>query len=341
MLTAAQKALRKFWYAIAPLDRLADGPLPFRLMGEDIVLFLDGDGAPVALQDRCIHRTARLSKGRCVAGKIECGYHGWTYDRAGRLTRVPQFDAGTPIPRLSVPSYRCAARYGYAWVALDEPAQPIFGIPEDGAPGYRRIFQFYERWRTAPLRFMENSFDNAHFSFVHRGTFGDTAQPTPKRYEIEETDYGFCAASLVEIVNPPASYRVTGTSDPTTTRDMRNHWYFPFSRRLDITYPSGLRHIIINCATPIDDNHIQLMQLLYRNDTEGDCPAQTLIDWDAAVIDEDRAMLEATDPDAPLDLAQHAEAQMPSDRPGQIMRRRLLEYLNIHGESEVTRQYAA
>jgi phenylpropionate dioxygenase-like ring-hydroxylating dioxygenase large terminal subunit len=340
MLTAAQKALRKFWYATMPLDRLAAGPQPFRLMGEDIVLFFDAAGVPAALQDRCLHRTARLSVGRCVAGGIECGYHGWTYDRDGQLTRIPQFTVDMPLPQGSVTSYRCVASYGYAWVALDEPAQPIFDIPEDGTPGYRRIFQFYDRWATAPLRFMENSFDNAHFSFVHRGTFGDTARPQPERYEIEETSYGFFAATLVPIVNPPAAYQVTGTTDPTTTRDMRNHWYLPFSRRLDITYPSGLRHIIINCATPIDDGHMQLMQLLYRNDTEADCPAQKLIDWDAAVIAEDRAILEATDPDAALDIARHTEAQMPSDRAGQIIRRRLLEYLRAHGEEEVTRHRA-
>jgi phenylpropionate dioxygenase-like ring-hydroxylating dioxygenase large terminal subunit len=340
MLTTAQKALRKFWYAIMPLDRLASGPQPFRLMGEDIVLFLDADGAPAALKDRCLHRTAKLSVGRCAAGGIECGYHGWTYDRDGRLTRIPQFDDETPVPRLSVEAYRCVARYGYAWVALDEPEQPIFDIPEDGAPGYRRIFQFYDRWKTAPLRFMENSFDNAHFAYVHRGTFGDNSRPRPDRYEIEETKYGFFAASLVHIVNPPAAYQVTGTTEPTTTRDMRNHWYLPFSRRLDITYPSGLQHIIINCATPVDDGEMQLMQLLYRNDSEADCPAQKLIEWDAAVIAEDRAILEATDPDAALDISRHTEAQMPSDRPGQIMRRRLLEFLHAHGEAEVTRQYA-
>jgi phenylpropionate dioxygenase-like ring-hydroxylating dioxygenase large terminal subunit len=339
MLTTAQKALRKFWYAIMPVDRLAAGPQPFRLMGEDIVLFLDEGGAPAALQDRCAHRTAKLSAGRCAAGGIECGYHGWSYDRAGRLTGIPQFDAATPVPRISVPSYRCAARYGYAWVALDEPVQPIFDIPEDGAPGFRRIFQFYDRWAAAPLRFMENSFDNAHFAFVHRGTFGDTARPRPDTYEIEETGYGFFAASLVHIVNPPAAYQVTGTTDSTTTHDMRSHWYLPFSRRLDITYPSGLRHIIINCATPIDDGHMQLMQLLYRNDSEADCPAQKLIDWDAAVIGEDRAILEATDPDAALDISRHAEAQMPSDRPGQIMQR-LLDYLRAQGEEEVTRHSA-
>lgn len=186
---------------------------------------------------------------------------------------------------------------------------------------------------------MENSFDNAHFSFVHRGTFGDSAQPTPSKYEIEETDYGFVAATVVEIVNPPAAYRVTGTTDSTTTRTMRNHWYLPFCRRMDMTYPSGIRHIIINCATPIDDGRIQLVQLLYRNDTEGQCPTQVLIDWDAAVVYEDRDILEATDPDAALDLVHRTEAHMPSDRPGLIMRRRLLELLQAHNEAEVTRNY--
>jgi len=339
MLTTKQNVLRRFWYAVMALEDLKDGPKPFRLLGEDIVLFLAKDGKPAALKDRCCHRTSKLSKGWINDGQIVCGYHGWTYDRTGKLVHVPQFPVQQEVPNLSTPAYHCEARYGYAWVALDEPLAPILDAEEEHDPSYRRIPQFYEVWNTSAFRLMENSFDNAHFSFVHRGTFGDTAQPTPKRYEIKETDYGFYAASLVDIVNPPAAQRVTGTTDPATTRDMRNQWYFPFSRRLDITYPSGLQHIIINCATPIDDSHIQLMQLLYRNDTESDCPAQALIDWDAAVIEEDRAMLEATDPDAPLDTTKHAEAQMPSDRPGQIMRRRLLEFLHAHGEAEVTRQY--
>jgi hypothetical protein len=120
---------------------------------------------------------------------------------------------------------------------------------------------------------------------------------------------------------------------------MRNHWYLPFARRMDMTYPSGIRHIIINCATPIDDGRIQLVQLLYRNDTEEQCSTQELIDWDAAVVFEDRDILEATDPDAALDLVHRTEAHMTSDRPGLIMRRRLLELLKAQGDPEVTHNY--
>ena len=340
MLTTAQRTLRKSWYATIRTDALQDGPKPFRLMGEDLVLFLDGEGQPTALADRCCHRTAKLSKGWVQDGEITCGYHGWRYDSFGRLTCIPQFDPETVLPKHSVPHYRCQSRYGYAWVALDEPLQPIPDVPEDREPGYRRIFQFYEQWNTAPLRLMENSFDNAHFAFVHQATFGDIKAPKPKKYEITETDYGFEAQTVIDVLNPPIAHQVTGTTEPMTERRMRNHWFMPFCRRLDMEYPSGIRHIIINCATPVEDGRMQLIQLLYRNDTEADCPEAKLVEWDRAIILEDREILESTSPDAILDVGRHLEQNMPSDRPGLIMRRRLLELLQSQGEEEVTRVYA-
>jgi hypothetical protein len=116
---------------------------------------------------------------------------------------------------------------------------------------------------------------------------------------------------------------------------MRNKWYMPFCRRLDIEYPSGLRHIIFNSATPIDDDHIQVVQWLYRNDTEADCSAKELNDWDYQITREDKDIIESTDPDTPIDMARRVEAHMPSDRPGMIMRRRLKRLLEDHGEVEV------
>ncbi len=91
---------------------------------------------------------------------------------------------------------------------------------------------------------MENSFDNSHFAFVHKGTFGDINQPKPEKYEIIETDWGFEAETIVTVVNPPNAERITGTTRSYTKRHMRNRWFVPFSRRLDMEYPSGLRHII-------------------------------------------------------------------------------------------------
>lgn len=282
--------------------------------------FLDAESKPAALKDRCCHRTAKLSKGWCKDGTLVCGYHGWTYDRAGKLVHVPQFAEEQAVPNLSTPAYHCEARYGYAWVALDDPLAPIFDASEENDPRYRRIPQFYEVWNTSPLRLMENSFDNAHFAFVHQGTFGQISQPLPEKYEINETDYGFEAETIITVANPPAQHRIAGTTATATKRHMRNRWYMPFYRKLDIEYPSGLRHVIFNSATPIDDDHIQVVQWLYRNDTEADCSTKELVDWDYQITREDKEIV---------------EAHMASDRPGIIMRRRLSKLLEDHGEMEV------
>jgi phenylpropionate dioxygenase-like ring-hydroxylating dioxygenase large terminal subunit len=337
MLQTRQHVLRRFWYATVSSEAASERPQPFTLLGQNIVVFIDDEGEPVALEDRCCHRTAKLSKGWLKDGHIVCGYHGWEYDCSGKLVNIPQFPAGQPLPDARVKRFHAKSRYGYVWVALDDPLSDIPDVPEDSDRGYRRIHQFYDRWNTAALRLMENSFDNAHFSFVHKGTFGDISQPAPEKYELNETDYGFEAETLIRIVNPPHALRITGTSEPYTTRHMRNKWFMPFCRRLDMEYPSGLRHIIINCATPVDDNSIQVVQLLYRNDKEEDCSTQELIDWDAAILVEDREALESTDPDAIVDMSRKIEMHMPSDRPGMIMRRRLMELLKSHGEVEVPR----
>ncbi|MBX3600189.1 MAG: aromatic ring-hydroxylating dioxygenase subunit alpha [Rubrivivax sp.] len=343
MLTTHQPVFRRFWHAVMPMSQLQGGtPQPFTLLGEALVLFLDAEGRPAALKDRCCHRTAKLSKGRCVNGALECGYHGWTYDGGGRVIRIPQYEPERPIPPdYRTPAYRCVERYGYAWVALEEPIAPIPELPEFGAPGWRTIFQFHETWATSPLRALENSFDNSHFSFVHRATFGVAAQPRPSRYEIVERrnddgSGGFYAETVIDAANPPAFHRVSGSTEPITQRHMRNAYYRPFCRRLDIEYPSGVRHVIFNAFTPIGDGHIQLCQWLFRNDTEADCPAQLLIDFDHVITREDKDILESTDPDALVDARRRGvEYSMDSDRPGMLIRKQLMELLAAHGEAEV------
>jgi phenylpropionate dioxygenase-like ring-hydroxylating dioxygenase large terminal subunit len=342
MLTTRQAVFRKFWHATMPLAMLRDGPQPFTLLGENLVLFLDEDGAPAALKDRCCHRTAQLSKGWCpregpLRGKLQCGYHGWTYDRGGRVVHIPQYGADRTIPgEYATPAYRCTARYGYAWVALEAPIAEIPPVPEFDDPAYRTIFQFYETWHTSPVRALENSFDNSHFSFVHRATFGIASQPAPSHYELIEGETGFHAETVVAAANLEKFQRISGSNEPVTTRHMRNAYFLPFSRRLDIEYPSGLRHIIINCFTPIDDGRMQLCQWLFRNDREESCPAQLLIDFDKEITREDKAILEATDPDVAIDPRRRGvEYSMESDRPGMLIRKKLFELLRRSGEDEI------
>jgi phenylpropionate dioxygenase-like ring-hydroxylating dioxygenase large terminal subunit len=114
MLATRQKVLRNFWYATLPTDALKEGPKPFRLLDQPVVLFLDEKGEPAALEDRCCHRTAKLSKGWIKDGHIVCGYHGWEYDRTGKLVNIPQFPFEQAVPSARAKSFLAKERYGSA-----------------------------------------------------------------------------------------------------------------------------------------------------------------------------------------------------------------------------------
>lgn len=275
MLVTQQSVLRRFWYAVMPLSKLADGAQPFTLLGEHIVLWLRSDGKPAALRDRCCHRTARLSEGSVQGDHIVCGWHGWTYNSAGIFVRVPQAPEIQIPAGACVPAHHCQGKFGYAWVAPDDPLLPLLDAEEE-TRGYRRVHQFDETWHTGALRMMENSFDTAHFAFVHAGTFGQGDQPKPEKFALNETEYGFEAEVVVTINNPPQSHRITGSQQPRTQRHFFNQWHLPFLRKLGLHCPSGIQHTIFTCATPIDDRRIQLIQWLCRNDSEEDCPAALL-----------------------------------------------------------------
>ncbi|MEP4378447.1 MAG: aromatic ring-hydroxylating dioxygenase subunit alpha [Alphaproteobacteria bacterium] len=340
MLATQQNILRRFWYPVMPAESLLDGPQPFTLLGEDIVVWMGPDGEPAAATDRCCHRSAKLSRGWVEDGNIVCGYHGWTYDCTGTCIDVPQqmkSDRGT---NFAIRTHNAATRYGYVWVCLDsEPLAEVPEIDEAEDPAYRLIPQFYEVWNCAGLRLMENSFDNAHVAFTHRKSFGMQNEPDPGEIELEETPGGLVMRSELEVANPDIGKKMLGTDSDRTVRTFTTTWFMPFVRRLRIQYPNGLIHVIVTCATPIDDKSSMVIQFAARSDTEADVPAADINAFDRQVTDEDRYILETTAYDVPLDLSAKSEAHMPSDRPGMMMRNKLRALLAEHGEAEATNAY--
>ncbi|MBW4693586.1 MAG: aromatic ring-hydroxylating dioxygenase subunit alpha [Lyngbya sp. HA4199-MV5] len=321
MLVTQQPILKRFWYPVMPISALA-APQPFRLLGEDLALWLDGAGNPAAVRDRCCHRSAKLSKGVAIEGAIRCPYHGWSFDAKGTCTNVPQLINGTIPKTYRVDAYFCQERYGYAWVCLEEPLMDLPSIPEATDPQFRQIPEFYETWDCAGLRLMENSFDNAHPHFVHAKTFGVEQEPVPPHPDsFEETEFGFRMRYVLPVFNSEMQKQNLQMEAGRTVRISEGTWYLPFIRTLKITYPNGLIHLIFTAATPIDDRSSQIVQFCLRNDTEEAVTAESVVAFDRAVTLEDRAILEGTEYDVPLSIS--AEQHMATDKPGIVMRRRL------------------
>jgi len=168
--------LENQWYVAAWSEDVGRSLLPRRILGQRIVLYRTLGGQPVALHDRCPHRSAPLSMGRLNDDSIECGYHGITYDAHGQCIRVPG-QARIP-PGAVVRSYPVAEKYGMVWVWTGDAtrADPatIIDIPQHGAPGWTRS-RGYTYFESNYLNICDNLVDPAHTSFVHRGTIGNTS----------------------------------------------------------------------------------------------------------------------------------------------------------------------
>src|SRR5262249_15202927 len=67
--------------------------LTTEIAGEPILIVRDSDSVLRAFFNVCRHRAARvMCEAAGQATRLRCRYHGWTYDLAGRLRGVPEFE---------------------------------------------------------------------------------------------------------------------------------------------------------------------------------------------------------------------------------------------------------
>ena len=107
--------VRNCWYVIAWDHEVgADTLFTRTVLGEPILLYRKTSGAVVALQDRCCHRAAPLSRGRKEGDCVRCGYHGLKFDASGACVEVPGMD-GVP-PKARVKTYPCVVHRRWIFV---------------------------------------------------------------------------------------------------------------------------------------------------------------------------------------------------------------------------------
>src|SRR5579862_390747 len=114
--------LRRYWHPVLFADDLADTPRGVTLLGERVVVVRLAGGVS-AFRDLCVHRGSALSVGRVIDGdRLECRYHGWTYDKDGACVRIPSRPGMNIPPRARAQRYDAAEHAGLIWVCLDGPA---------------------------------------------------------------------------------------------------------------------------------------------------------------------------------------------------------------------------
>ena len=293
--------LRGYWFAVAESSEIVDGPYRRTLLSQTCVLWRSPSGDVVAAPDRCPHREAPLSAGSVSAGCLTCCYHGWSFGDGGRCVRIPSAEETLPIPPAAhLGVVNAVERYGLVWLCLDEPVADIPTMPWDDLDDYRRINNPVEEWATSATRMTDNFLDFSHFPWVHVGTFGGAQNPLIPKLDLEQLDDQFYGYKYeVDASNPDDAIATTGVTDDVVHRHMSTGFVLPMTVRSTILYETGLEHILLLLATPIDDETSYFTFVVWRND-DFSVPVEEVAAFDRAIGAEDKLMLERLDGVLPM-----------------------------------------
>lgn len=177
------------WYPLTWSRNIGRTLSAHRIIERDVVVFRTEAGKVVAMEDACPHRLLPLSMGKLKGDSIECGYHGLTFDCAGKCTRVPGQDM---IPSNAVvPTYPVHENMGLVWIWMGDPAladtSKVFDLPQYHDPAWSAVEGDALHIRANYLSLADNLCDPAHVSFVHLSTLGNAAsEDIPVHHEVQE-----------------------------------------------------------------------------------------------------------------------------------------------------------
>lgn len=284
-------------------DVIAGKPLAMRVAGERLVFFRDGAGKAVALLDRCPHRGVALSLGRVDAGEIECPFHGWRFDGAGRNCRVP-WNPDAKREHLGAHALPAREAGGLLWLytGFETESEPYvsdtFSRPDAVVCGQSVT------WRAHWTRVMENMLDMPHLSFVHRKTIGKQVGPAgDRRMDLasEETPFGA---------------RIFGSVDG-APRPSHLEYRYPNAMELFIDPPGKLLRLSAICV-PEDETTTRLVLLTVRNFARSHWLDPVFRWMNRRIAREDQAVVESS---LPVAVPSAGEASVRTDAPTLAFRR--------------------
>lgn len=239
-------SLYTHWYAVARIGEIGDRPLAVTVLDTHVALARTSTGGWIALEDRCPHRQAPLSAG-CVDGEhLACPYHGWRFDRGGRLCVLPGLPDNAMPPGVRVRSFAVRECDGFLWLRPgDEGADAPNALVASVDPASRR-FQWRTCWQANVVDAMENFLDPMHTHFVHAGLVRRDARRRPATAAFGGTGDGFRVDYHGEPVQSGLLFRLFESKRVLE----RAHFAAPGSTRLEYGYADGSRVLIDLHFTP-------------------------------------------------------------------------------------------
>lgn len=184
--------VRNCWYVAGWDHELVAGQIISRsIINEVIALYRAENGSVVALEDRCCHRFAPLSRGRLEGSDLRCMYHGLKFNSAGVCIEIPGQDQ---IPaKARVKTYPVIEKHSWIWVWMGDPAlaDPALIPPAVGFDDPKWTLRCGQMdYKANYLLINDNLTDFSHLSYVHANSFGATEEWARTRPKIIRMDRG-------------------------------------------------------------------------------------------------------------------------------------------------------
>lgn len=138
--TPMGELLRRYWHPVGLSTDATATPRKVRILGEDLILFRDGQGRPGLVYPNCAHRGTSLYYGKVEERGIRCCYHGWLFDVQGHCLEQPcEPEGGRARNRIRQPWYPVQEQYGLVWAYMGPPEKkpvlPRYACLEQLEPG--------------------------------------------------------------------------------------------------------------------------------------------------------------------------------------------------------------
>ena len=329
--------LRNAWYVAALSSEVNRNLKPLRILGENIVFYRTGTGKPVALEDACPHRKLPLSKGSLKEDNVECGYHGLTFNCAGKCVAAPTQDS---IPATAiVRSYPVTDKWGLVWIWMGDPdladEENILDIENYDNPEWRITTGDALTCACHYLYLTDNLLDPSHVAWVHRTSF---AAPGTDRTPLEtkEIDDGLIVSRWIYDCGPPPFYaplvKFRGNCDRLQHYEVR---YPSIAINKSVFSPAGeggpekpltdRSYIMIsyNFLTPVDENVTRYHWLQQRNtDPDNEEVTRKIAEGARKAFLEDREILEAVHKGIANETSRHINLGLDA---GSLKFRRMLD----------------
>ena len=335
--TPMGELMRRYWQPVLASRNVTSRPREVRILGEDLIVFRDGEGRPGLLYPRCMHRGTSLLWGHVEADGIRCCYHGWKFAVDGQCLEQPC----EPNPRACRPEHRqpwypVQDRYGLVWAYMGPPermpALPRYDAMEpledgedylafDNSLGAHGDMNGPEVVPYSWLHMNDNVMDPFHVQVLHT-TFSGTQ--FVREFEVMPT-------VRFDEIEAGVTYTAHRDLDDGRSMDRVSTWMMPNVMFVpDVAMRAG-RPNGIGVSVPVDDSHSRiLMAMRVPTSPDGKRPmrgleAENFKPWHQRTLEERQDQpgdYEAQAGQGPISL--HSEEHLVTSDKGIGLQRRML-----------------